>query len=113
MASLTPPKELDKIAKAAWRDLAKKHDHLVPQDAPLMRVYALAVSMLRRAEDQLEQDGLTIRTQRGCAKHPCASVAHEASQRIVRTLRELRCSPATRKTNTTNDTPRIARFEVS
>ncbi len=115
MASLTPPRDLDKTAKAAWRDLVKLHDHLTPQDAPLLRVYVMAVSTFRRAEDQLAKDGLTVKTQRGFGKHPAATIAHEARQTIIRSLRELKCATSTRASagkSRKTDTPRIARFEV-
>ena len=115
MAGMGPPRDLDKTAKQAWRDLVKLHGHLTPQDAPLLRVYAMAVSTFRRAEEQLAKEGLTVQTQRGFGKHPCATISHEARQTIIRSLRELKCAASTRKAASKSEkteTPFIKKFEV-
>jgi P27 family predicted phage terminase small subunit len=119
MATLTPPRELDKTAKAAWKTLVKLHEHLRPEDGPILYVYAVATSTLRLAQAQLAKEGLTVGSQRGGrTKHPAATIVRESSQTIIRSLRELRCSPATRQTmSKTPDTeiPQIGtvRFKVS
>ncbi len=117
MARLTPPKDLDPLAKSAWRNLVRQHDHLTDADSAMLRNYSVAVAIAQKAEELLSRDGLIVETVRGVGRHPASSVLHEASSRITRCLRELKCTPSTRraKTHETESTPLNApiRFTVT
>ena len=93
---LKAPTKLPAAGRAAWRELVKLFPHLTERDIPVLMVYSTSAAIAVTCDKQIEQDGITVATQSGGLKaHPAIAVAHAARQRMLRALREMKCTRAT------------------
>lgn len=95
-----PPAHLDGVGRAAWKEVGGvllRGRRLLPEDVPLLRMYAEAEQTARAAAAALERDGLTVAGPRGTTKsHPASAVLSQARSLARNILGDLGCSPKSR-----------------
>lgn len=78
---LPPPDELPAGVRRAWAEIAEPMAQaglLDKADAPALEAAARCIDRWRRAEEQLDREGLTIEAHGGEHAHPCVAVAAKA-----------------------------------
>lgn len=95
------PPYLTKGAKVEWARVAQLLDDaklLVDADRTTLALYCTAVDRAQRAEEQIEEDGMTVKnpTTGALHAHPLLSVAKEARAQALRYGCEFGLTPASR-----------------
>jgi P27 family predicted phage terminase small subunit len=95
-----PPKDLDQYGVDAWDSLCddlEQQGNLCTTDRKLIECYAKTYAILKRTEEQLAVEDLTITASNGRAFiNPLVNVHQSCIARIQRLLSDLRLSPVTR-----------------
>ena len=81
MPNLAPPDQLPAGVRRAWVEIAEPMAAaglLEKADAPALEAAARCIDRWRRAEKQLDRDGLTTEAHGGEHAHPCVAVATKA-----------------------------------
>ncbi len=84
-----PPKQLDAIGKAYWRQLANEFD-IVPRNEKLIEMMAENYSLYRKCQNQIKEDGVMIESRTGVKKqHPSFATIWQAEMMIARLHKQL------------------------
>lgn len=94
-----PPTWLDAVAVEEWwrvmPDL-EKSGVAARVEATSLACYCQAVSRLRKAEEQIARDGITVSTPQGVKKHPAVNIAERAAALIRLFASDFGMTPASR-----------------
>lgn len=100
----TPPPDLEDYALNAWDSVCddlESQGNLLLTDNKLIELYSRSYAMLRRIEDQLSVEPLTIDGKEGRTfQHPLLVTHCNLVSRVQRILNDLRLTPATRSKGT-------------
>jgi P27 family predicted phage terminase small subunit len=94
---VTTPKQLKKIGKAKWRQLADQFDLSSPLSVDLLVQYCEAFELHCRAKEELDEDTLVRTAPNGAPyPHPSVNICIKTSDQMRRLYKQLE---AIRKTN--------------
>lgn len=94
-----PPLFLDDDATAEWERIAPELEDigiLAEIDETALAAYCVAVSRWKRAEKDIEENGITVDSQTGTKKNPSCTVANEALAQMRAFGSEFGLTPASR-----------------
>jgi len=99
------PRELDADARKEWNRLIGKVAGIDERDRGLLTAHCLAWSRMRKASKELEKNGMTVLTPRGCVMaSPWVSILNSATRIMETTAAKLGLSPFARGQILTNGT---------
>jgi phage terminase small subunit len=90
LASLEPPKYLDREAKRKWRAVVVQYNDWSPGAIDLLTLYAGEWSRWKRAEAEVAKIGEVVKSPSGYAQpNPWLSISRQAHDRLVKLSRKL------------------------
>ncbi len=96
---LHPPTWLDEESLAQWNyylPILQNMHVITKADAAMLTAFCIALSRLKSAEKEIDENGLTVIGQAGIKKNPAVTVADEAMRQIRALGSELGLSPVAR-----------------
>jgi P27 family predicted phage terminase small subunit len=105
----TPPRDLDPVAKEAWRSLCddlEEQGTLVKTDRKLIELYATTYALWDKTYKQLATQELSMGTEDRKFINPLANLFNVLSTKLHRILLDCGLSPTTRKGQPTGEQDR-------
>jgi P27 family predicted phage terminase small subunit len=99
-ASMKPPLFVTGTALDVWHETIADIDRTgiaAGIEAHALGCYCRAVADLAQAQDQLDRDGLVVKTERGYVKHPATTLKAAAMDQIYRFGNAFGLTPASRQ----------------
>jgi P27 family predicted phage terminase small subunit len=91
MTSKTAPKNLDAVGKSYWHKLVNEFG-ITARNEKLIETIAENYSIIRRCEDEIKNNGITIETERSVKVNPAVPVKNQTQalmSRLIKTLCEI------------------------